>query len=181
MPSKGDATWVVSELARRGETLASAESLTGGLVAARIVGVPGASAVFAGGVVSYQSEVKTHVLGVDQMELQTLGAVSEGVAIQMATGVRGVLLPGRDVTWGVATTGVAGPEPDPVGAQPPGIVIIAVCGPDGFVATEKLGFVGEARNQIRHLTVDFALGLVERVLRGEEKGISGGSSGTAGE
>jgi nicotinamide-nucleotide amidase len=173
MPSKGDATWIVSELTRRGQSLACAESLTGGLVAAKIVDVPGASAVFAGGVVSYQAEVKAHVLGVDQMELQTLGAVSEGVAIQMATGVRSTLLPGRDVTWAIATTGVAGPEPDPVGNQPAGIVIIAVCGPDGFVATEKLGFVGEARNQIRQLTVDFALGLLERVLRGEEKGLAG--------
>jgi nicotinamide-nucleotide amidase len=173
MPSKGDAQWIVAELARRGETLASAESLTGGLVAARIVDVPGASEVFAGGVVSYQSEVKTHVLGVDQMELRTLGAVSEGVAIQMATGVRAALLPGRDVTWAIATTGVAGPEPDPVGNQPAGIVLIAVCGPNGFVATEKLGFVGEARNQIRHHTVDFALGLLERVLRGVEKGLAG--------
>ena len=174
MPSKGDAQWIVSELARRGDTLATAESLTAGLVAARIVDVPGASQVFAGGVVSYQSEVKAHVLGVDQMELQTMGAVSEGVAIQMASGVRGVLLPGRDVTWALATTGVAGPEPDPVGDQPPGLVIVAVVGPGGFVASEKLGFVGEARNQIRQLTVDFSLGLLERVLRGEEKGIAGG-------
>jgi len=175
VPSKGDAPWIVSELTRRGQSLACAESLTGGLVAAKIVDVPGASAVFAGGVVSYQSEVKAHVLGVDQMELQTLGAVSEGVAIQMASGVRSALLPGRDVTWAIATTGVAGPEPDPVGNQPAGIVIIAVCGPEGFVATEKLGFVGEARNQIRHLSVDFALGLLERVLRGEEKGLAGAS------
>jgi nicotinamide-nucleotide amidase len=173
MPSKGDAAWIVSELARRGDTLATAESLTGGLVAARIVDVPGASEVFAGGVVSYQSDVKAHVLGVDQMELHTLGAVSEGVALQMAAGVRSVLLPGRDVTWAIATTGVAGPEPDPVGNQPAGIVIITVAGPAGFVASEKLGFVGEARNQIRHLTVDFALGLFERVLRGEEKGLAG--------
>ena len=173
MPSKGDATWIVSELARRGDTLATAESLTGGLVAAQIVTVPGASKVFVGGVVSYHSDVKAHLLGVDQMELDTLGAVSEGVAIQMATGARAALLPRREVTWAVSTTGVAGPESDPVGNQPPGLVIVAVCGPDGFVAVEKLGFVGEARNQIRHLTVDFALGLLERVLRGDEKGLAG--------
>ena len=173
MPSKGDASWIVGELTRRGETLACAESLTGGLVAAKIVDIPGASEVFSGGVVSYQSDVKAHVLGVDQMELRTMGAVSEGVAIQMATGVRGVLLPGLDVTWGISTTGVAGPEADPVGNQPPGLVIVAVCGPEGFVASEKLGFVGEARDQIRHLAADFALGLLERVLRGDEKGLTG--------
>jgi len=172
MPGKGDVSWIVSELARRGDTLATAESLTGGLLAAKIVDVPGASEVFAGGIVSYHSDVKTHLLGVDQMELRTVGAVSEGVAIQMATGVRSALLPGRVVTWAIATTGVAGPDPDPVGHQPPGLVLVAVCGPGGFVATEKLGFVGEARNQIRHITVDFALGLLERVLRGEEKGLA---------
>lgn len=179
MPSKGDARWIVSELTRRGHTLATAESLTGGLVAARIVDIPGASDVFAGGVVSYQSDVKSHVLGVDELELTTMGAVSEGVAIQMATGARAALLPGREVTWAIATTGVAGPDPDPVGNQPPGVVVIAVCGPDGFVATEKLGFVGEARNQIRQLTVDFALGLLERVLRGEEPGIAGKDTPTS--
>ena len=173
MPSKGDATWIVSELARRGHTLATAESLTGGLVAAHIVDVPGASKVFVGGVVSYHSDVKAHLLGVDQMELDTLGAVSEGVAIQMATGARGALLPRREVTWAISTTGVAGPEADPVGNQPPGLVIVAVCGPEGFVAVEKLGFVGEARNQIRHLSADYALGLLERVLRGEEPGMTG--------
>jgi len=175
MPSKGDASWIVAELSRRGETLASAESLTGGLVASRIVDSPGASAVFAGGVVSYQSEVKAHVLGVDHSDLETRGAVSEGVAIQMATGVRSALLPGRDVTWALSTTGVAGPDPDPVGNQPAGVVIIAVCGPEGFVATETLGCVGQTRNQIRHDTADFALGLLERVLRGEEKGLAGKS------
>lgn len=174
MPGKGDAAWIVSELARRGDSLATAESLTGGLLAAKIVDVPGASKVFVGGVVSYQSDVKTHVLGVDHMELQTVGPVSEGVAIQMAAGVRGALLPGPDVTWAVSTTGVAGPDPDPVGNQPPGLVLVAVCGPNGFVATEKLGFVGEARNHIRQITAEFALGLLERVLRGEEKGLAGG-------
>jgi nicotinamide-nucleotide amidase len=173
MPTTGDATWIVSELARRGETLATAESLTGGLVAARVVDVPGASAVFAGGVVSYQSEVKAHVLGVEQRELNTSGAVSEAVAIQMATGVRPLLLPGRIVTWAVSTTGVAGPDPDPVGHQLAGTVIIAVCGPNGYVATEKIELTGEGRNDIRHHTVDLALGLLERALRGGEKDVIG--------
>lgn len=172
MPSRGDAVWVVAELARHGQTLATAESLTGGLVAARIVDIPGASRVFVGGVVSYQSEVKSHLLGVDPMELATMGAVSEGVAIQMATSVRSTLVSAPDVTWGLATTGVAGPDPDPIGGQPAGVVIIAVVGPDGFVATEKLGFVGEARNQIRQLTVDFALGLLQRALEGGEPSLA---------
>lgn len=172
MPSRVSAETVVAELARRNETLAVAESLTGGLVAARVVDVPGASRVFLGGVVSYSSEVKSHLLGVDQMELATLGAVSEGVAIQMATGVRKALVPAPAATWGLSTTGVAGPDPDPIGGQPAGVVIVAVVGPEGFVASEKLGFVGEARNQIRQLTVDFALGLLHRCLTGEHKSLS---------
>jgi PncC family amidohydrolase len=168
MASRGDASWVVAELARRGHTLATAESLTGGLLASRIVDIPGASRVFVGGVVSYSSEVKSHLLGVDAMELVTMGAVSEGVAIRMASAVRGALVATPGATWGLATTGVAGPDPDPVGGQPPGVVLVAVAGPDGFVATEKLGFVGEARNQIRQLSVDFALGLLQRALDGSE-------------
>jgi nicotinamide-nucleotide amidase len=80
----------------------------------------------------------------------------------------------REATWGLATTGVAGPDPDPVGGQPAGVVIVAVVGPQGFVASEKLGFVGEARNQIRALTVDFALGLLHRCLSGEQQSLSAG-------
>jgi nicotinamide mononucleotide (NMN) deamidase PncC len=90
----------------------------------------------------------------------------------MATSVRSALVSAPDVTWGLATTGVAGPDPDPIGGQPAGVVIIAVVGPDGFVATEKLGFVGEARNQIRQLTVDFALGLLQRALEGGEPSLA---------
>lgn len=168
MPSRGDAAWIVSELRKRGETLATAESLTGGLVSAQLVDIPGASKAFVGGVVAYHPDVKSHLLAVDVMELVTLGAATEGVAMGMAAGVRRIILPGRDVTWGLSTTGVAGPESDPVGNQPPGLAIVAVVGPDGFVASEKLGLVGEARNQMRQLTAQFALGLLERVLRGDE-------------
>lgn len=169
MPSKGDAAWIVAELARRKSTLVTAESLTGGLLASRIVDIPGASAVFVGGVVSYWPEVKTHLLGVSANDLATTGAVTTEVAIQMATGARDNVAGGRDVTWAVSTTGVAGPDPDPVGNQPPGLVIIAVVGPGGFVASEKLGVVGEARNHIRQHTVDFALGLLQRSLTGEQQ------------
>ena len=169
MPSKGDAAWIVAELARRKNTLATAESLTGGLLASRVVDVPGASEVFMGGVVSYSSDVKTHLLGVDTDHLERHGAVSTEVAVWMAEGVKRNLLADREVTWAVSTTGVAGPDPDPVGGQPPGLVVIAVVGPGGFVATEKLGVVGKARDQIRHLSVDFALGLLQRSLTGEQQ------------
>ncbi|MFI1595487.1 CinA family protein [Streptomyces venezuelae] len=123
MPAVG----LVRLLAARGETLAVAESLTGGLVAAEITAVPGASKVFRGSVTAYATELKRDVLGVDGTLLDERGAVDPEVARQMADGVRRVL--GAD--WGLATTGVAGPEPQD--GQPVGTVYVAVAGPDGVV------------------------------------------------
>ncbi|MFK4070951.1 CinA family protein [Streptomyces sp. NPDC029674] len=120
MPASG----LVRLLAARGETLAVAESLTGGLVAAEITAVPGASRVFRGSVTAYATELKRDVLGVDGTLLDERGAVDPEVARQMADGVRKVL--GAD--WGLATTGVAGP--DPQDGQPVGTVYVAVSGPD---------------------------------------------------
>ncbi|MFI7318946.1 CinA family protein [Streptomyces venezuelae] len=121
------AAGLVRLLAARGETLAVAESLTGGLVAAEITAVPGASKVFRGSVTAYATELKRDVLGVDGTLLDERGAVDAEVAWQMADGVRRVL--GAD--WGLATTGVAGPEPQD--GQPVGTVYVAVAGPDGLV------------------------------------------------
>lgn len=98
---------LVRGLGERGLTLASAESLTAGRVAAAVADVPGASAVLQGGVVAYQNRVKHEVLGVDAQLLDTRGAVDPETARQMAAGARRVV--GADV--GVSTTGVAGPEP----------------------------------------------------------------------
>ncbi|MEV0255519.1 CinA family protein [Streptomyces sp. NPDC050732] len=119
---------MVRLLAARGETLAVAESLTGGLVAAEITSVPGASKVFRGSVTAYATELKRNVLGVDGTLLDERGAVDPEVARQMADGVREVL--GAD--WGLATTGVAGPEPQD--GQPVGTVFVAVSGPDPAVS-----------------------------------------------
>ena len=163
MPHPGSAQAVIAALAKRGQTLAVAESLTGGALAAHVVGVPGASEVFMGGVVAYRNEVKSHLLGVDRQELDTLGPVTEAVAIAMAQGVRTALGGSAEATFGVATTGVAGPDPDPQTGQPPGLVFIAVAGPDGQVWSERLGLVGD-RSQIREATVALALGLVEDAL-----------------
>ena len=98
---------VVRSLLERGLTVATAESLTAGLLAAALADVPGASGTLQGGVVAYQNRVKEQVLGVDADLLEHRGAVDGDVAVQMAQGVRRVL--GADV--GLATTGVAGPEP----------------------------------------------------------------------
>ena len=161
-PQPGHAGPVIQALAARGETIAVAESLTGGALCSALVAIPGASSVVRGAVVAYHNSVKQHLLGVDAQELSTLGPVTEQVALQMARGVRSALeLGGAD--WGVATTGVAGPDPDPISEAPAGIVFIAVVGPDGRQWSERLGLVG-AREDIRQASVAYALGLLERAL-----------------
>ncbi|MFI8965201.1 CinA family protein [Streptomyces sp. NPDC053493] len=120
-----EAARVLELLAERGHTLAVAESLTGGLVAAELTGVPGASASFRGSVTAYATALKERLLGVDGALLAERGAVDPEVALQMAAGVRDRL--GAD--WGVSTTGVAGPEPQD--GQPVGTVYVAVAGPPG--------------------------------------------------
>ncbi|WP_434600570.1 CinA family protein [Streptomyces sp. A5-4] len=128
---------VLERLAGRGETLAVAESLTGGLVAADLTAVPGASRVFRGSVTAYATEVKRDVLGVDGALLAQRGAVDPEVARQMAVGVRRVL--GAD--WGIATTGVAGP--DAQDGQAVGTVFVAVEGPDGTGKVAALRLNGD--------------------------------------
>ncbi|MFG2652417.1 CinA family protein [Streptomyces sp. NPDC048436] len=136
MTSASLAVEVLRLLEARGETLAVAESLTGGLVAAEVTAVPGASRVFRGSVTAYATELKHEVLGVDGTLLAERGAVDPDVALQMAAGVRAVL--GAD--WGIATTGVAGP--DPQDGQAVGTVFVAVDGPygSGFGSTFGSGF-----------------------------------------
>lgn len=146
---------VVSWLTERAESLAVAESLTGGQVAAQIVSVPGASAVLRGAVVAYQKSVKAHVLGVDPDVLEREGAVSEAVVRQMAEGVRHCLDGGAVATWGLATTGVAGPDPDPDTGALPGEVWIAVAGPSGTHAVH-LALTGD-REEIRRQASSQAL------------------------
>ena len=146
---------VVERLRAAGETLAVAESLTGGLLAARLVDVPGASAVLRGAVVAYATDLKHTLLGVDAELLEREGAVHPDVAAQMAAGVRARL----GATWGLATTGVAGP--DPQDGRSPGTVYVALAGPsapDGAGGT-ALRLVGD-RAQVRAATVDAALALL---------------------
>lgn len=126
-PAADPAAEVLRLLQARGETLAVAESLTGGLVAAELTAVPGASRVFRGSVTAYATELKEQVLGIDGTLLAERGAVDAEVALQMAAGVREVM--GAD--WGIATTGVAGP--DPQDGQAVGTVFVAVDGPGATV------------------------------------------------
>ena len=120
---------VAEMLIAKGQTLAAAESCTGGALSAKFTAMNGASSYFMGGVVSYSNEVKNQVLGVRAEDLEKYGAVSEPVARQMAEGVRRVC----GTTWGVSTTGIAGPTggtPD----KPVGTVWMAVAGPNGTKA-----------------------------------------------
>ncbi|MFJ2868102.1 CinA family protein [Kitasatospora sp. NPDC087314] len=139
-------------LRARGGTLAVAESLTGGLLAAALVDVPGASATFRGSVTAYATELKASVLGVDEGLLAVYGPVHPLVAGQMAEGVRRLL----GATYGLATTGVAGP--DPQDGQPVGTVHLAVAGPEGTLVSSPRLSGGRAR--IRHGAVTAALELL---------------------
>jgi nicotinamide-nucleotide amidase len=152
VPGATAAAQVVARLAAGGRTLAVAESLTGGLLAARVVDVPGASAVLRGGVVAYATDLKHRLLGVDPDLLADRGAVDQDVAEQMAAGVRDRL--GAD--WGLATTGVAGP--DAQDGKLPGTVYVAVAGP-GSARARGLRLTG-VRAEIRAGTVDAALELL---------------------
>ncbi|CAL9548070.1 CinA-like protein [Streptomyces sp. enrichment culture] len=161
---------VVRLLTVRGATLAVAESLTGGLVAAQITSVPGASKVFLGSVTAYATGLKHRLLGVDAALLAARGAVDPQVAAQMAAGVRKAL--GAD--WGVATTGVAGP--DPQDGQPVGTVFVAVDGPSGTAGDSASGGKVEAlrlngdRAEIRMESTRSVLGLLLKELAGEQTG-----------
>jgi len=144
-------------LIERGETIASAESLTGGLVAAALTSVPGASAAFRGGVVAYATDLKAAVLGVPDDLLEQRGAVDPDVAEAMAEGARARL----GTTVGISTTGVAGP--DPAEGKPVGTVFVAVAAPGGTVSRPLL-LTGD-RAAIRAATVQSALDLLVAALR----------------
>ncbi|MFI5977082.1 CinA family protein [Streptomyces sp. NPDC051452] len=164
------ATEAVRLLTVMGQSLAVAESLTGGLVAAEITAVPGASKVFRGSVTAYATELKHELLGVDAALLARSGAVDPQVAAEMAAGVRKAL--GAD--WGLATTGVAGP--DPQDGKPVGTVFVAVDGPATALAGSAGGGKVEAlrlngsRAEIRMESVRSVLALLLERLAGEQTG-----------
>jgi nicotinamide-nucleotide amidase len=149
---------LVLDLCRdRGLTLAAAESCTGGLVAARLTEVAGASDVFRGSVVAYANDVKEHELDVPAEQLERFGAVSAEVAQAMAAGARARLR--ADV--GIAITGIAGPDggtPD----KPVGLVFVHAVGPDGEKA-RRIELPGD-REMVRGRATAAALHLVRMVL-----------------
>ena len=136
-----------------GKRLATAESLTGGGIGQALTSVSGASAVFAGGIISYTNEVKHSVLGVPVETLNTFGAVSAPVARAMAEGARGVI--GADVA--VAVTGLAGPDGDEFG-NPVGTVFIGYA--DGHTAFAREYHFDGDRAAVREQTIEAALALI---------------------
>ena len=147
---------VLDRLGERNETVATAESLTGGLVCATLVDAPGASDVVRGAVVAYTPDVKSQMLGVDDRLISSNGTVDGEVAHQMAEGTRLRL----GATWGIATTGNAGPDSSE--GKPVGTVFIAVAGP-GASSVRELALSG-SRNEIRRSTTAAALSLLLATL-----------------
>lgn len=151
------ASWVVGVLTARGESVAVAESLTGGLVAGALTSVPGASVVFRGGIVAYATELKVALLGVPADLLARRGPVDPEVAAAMAAGVRARL----GASYGLSTTGVAGPGP--ADGRPAGTVFVAIDGPAGR-SGRGLELSGD-RQEVRNETVRSVLSLLAGALR----------------
>lgn len=149
---------LVSLLAAHGQTVATAESLTGGLLSATLAGIPGASSVLRGGLVVYATDLKASLAGVTPAVLEDLGAVSVRTATELAIGAARTC----QSTWGIGITGVAGPEPQE--GKEPGTVYIAitrgVTGPVEVLAPRLSG----SRWDIRIGSVNAAVdGLLQRL------------------
>lgn len=150
------ATTLIKTLTRHGLTIATAESLTGGLLAGELVSVPGASLAFTGGIVSYNTHLKHTLLHVDAERLAETGPVDPLVAEQMAEGARhACAVDGRPTDLGIATTGVAGPDPDPQTGQPAGTVYLGIATAHG-TRSVRLALEGD-RPAIRAATVAAAI------------------------
>jgi PncC family amidohydrolase len=151
---------LLRRLATANLTLAVAESCTGGLVAAALTAVPGASAVFVGGIVAYGNRVKARQLGVSAATLRRHGAVSRECATAMARGVRRAM----GASLGIAVTGIAGPG-GAVPGKPVGTVWLAVSGPGTRSKAILRRFQG-GRAQVRRAAVRAALALLDEHLQG---------------
>jgi nicotinamide-nucleotide amidase len=160
-PGDVDLPSLHARLRELGDTVAVAESLTGGLLCAALTDTGGASATVRGGLVVYATDLKTELAGVDADQLRRVGAVHEDVAAQLAEGVRTRLGAG----FGVGVTGVAGP--DPQDGQPVGTVFAAVAS-TARTRVERHHFTGD-RARIRRDAVQACL----RLLSAECAGPSG--------
>jgi nicotinamide-nucleotide amidase len=147
------AAQIHDRLLARGETVATAESLTAGLVGAALTATPGASATYRGGLIVYATDLKAQLAGVSLALLEERGAVDPDVAAALATGVRDRLA----ATWGLGLTGVAGP--DPQDGKPVGSVLVGLAGPFGPPRVRTRMLTG-GRAAIRTGAVEIALALL---------------------
>ena len=153
-----DAGEIVDTLIKKGLTVSSAESCTGGLLASAFVDIPGSSACFKEGYVTYSNEVKERVLGVPAAVIDTYGVVSGECAAEMAKCLRSIT--GSD--FALSTTGIAGPDGG-TDLTPVGTVFIG-CSYSSRTVVQKFIFSGE-RNDVRALAVAAALALLEKELK----------------
>ncbi|KAK0620163.1 competence/damage-inducible protein CinA [Immersiella caudata] len=160
---------VISLLKSTNSTLACAESLTAGLLMAALTSVPGASSVFRGGVVSYATPLKQHLLHVDAELIAKEGVIHADVAAQMAMGARNITVcDGVPTTWGIGTTGVAGPSEQD--GKPVGMVYIGVASAEGAKTWGPFSFAG-GRESVREATV------LEALLRLRDELVARGTVG----
>ena len=152
----GLASEVVDSLRARGETVSTAESLTAGAVRSAIVSIAGASDVFVGGLTAYRDEIKISHLSIDPAIIEEHSSVSEEVAVAMARGA----INSFGTTWGIGTTGVAGPNP--LDGHPVGAVWVAIEGP--ICQTIELSLSGE-RETVRIAATASAIATFARILR----------------
>jgi nicotinamide-nucleotide amidase len=152
---------VVRLLKQAQETIGVAESLTGGGIMAALTSVAGASSVLRGGIVSYHTGIKINVLQVDQDLISRHGVVHDEVARQMAAGARRATALDTPTTWGLSSTGVAGPGPH--GGLPAGTVFIGISAPGKDRAFGPYQFSG-GRDDVREATVTEALSQLRDML-----------------
>ncbi len=155
---QGQAAYLISLGLEKQVTFGTAESCTGGLISSFVTDVPGASAAFWGGIVSYDNSVKERLLGVQRETLSTCGAVSPETALQMSKGAALSL----GVNFAVSVTGIAGPGGG-TPTKPVGLVYISVFGKNGHIVT-KNHFAGD-REAVRLQTVSTALSLLTEEIR----------------
>ena len=148
---------VITLLLERGQTAATAESCTGGLLGKMLTDIPGSSGAYLGGVISYTCPVKEKLLGVDHETLETLGPVSKPVARQMAEGARRVM----NADFGLATTGLAGPDGE--GSDKQGRKVYVSLAGEGWTLCDELRLTGD-RGEIRARACEHALQMLWNAL-----------------
>jgi nicotinamide-nucleotide amidase len=153
-----DAEFIVSELTKRGESIGVAESITGGHLSGALIDIAGASNIFAGGIVAYSNLLKISDLNVSPELLDEFGAVSIEVAQAMALGAKAKFA----ATWGLSTTGVAGPGPH--NGREAGTVWIGIAGPGVLTSINPVISSDLNRNQVRSESVAGALMAFARIL-----------------